>query len=100
MLRHEEERRAALRVGVSCKLNYADKGTGQSNNGTLNNLSTSGIAFLAGEHIDLGAILDVRLDPGNTLIPPLDATIEVVRVDTSEDLHSYNVAGRITQINR
>lgn len=100
MLRHEEERRAALRVEVSCKLNYSDKVTGRSNNGTLNNLSTSGLAFLANEDIDLGALLDVRLDPGNTLIPPLDATIEVIRVDTVENLRSYNVAGRITQINQ
>ncbi|PCH59524.1 MAG: hypothetical protein COC05_06745 [Gammaproteobacteria bacterium] len=98
MLRHEEERRAALRVAVSCKFNYSEQVSGRVNNATLSNLSASGIAFQANEPFELGALLDVRLEPGNTLTPSLDATIEVVRVDTCEDLRSYNVAGRITQI--
>ena len=98
MLRHEEERRAALRVHVTCKLDYSEQGSNHVNNGTLNNLSTSGVAFQTKEHIALGAMLDIRLDPGNALTPPLDATIEILRVDTSEDLRVYNVAGRITQI--
>jgi len=98
MLRHEEERRAALRVAVSCKFDYSEQGSGHAKNATLNNLSTSGVAFQANEYIELGALLDVRLEPGNTLTPPLDATIEVIRVDSSEDLRSFNIAGRITQI--
>lgn len=100
MLRHEEERRAALRVSVSCQLDYAEKSSGLVNNGTLNNLSTTGLAFQASEEFELGTLLDVRLNPGNTLIPPLDATVEIIRVDTAEDLRSYNVAGRITQIHQ
>lgn len=99
MLRHDEERRAARRIGVSCKLNYSEQGSQHVNNGTLNNLSTSGLSFFANQSVDIGALLDVRLDPGNTLTPPLDATIEVLRVDTGDDLRSYNIAGRITQIN-
>ncbi|MBL1432291.1 MAG: PilZ domain-containing protein [Gammaproteobacteria bacterium] len=100
MLRHNEERRAALRVDVSCKLDYAEQNSAYKNNGTLNNLSTTGLAFHANEQFELGTLLDVRLNPGNTLIPPLDATIEIIRVDTSKDLRSYNIAGRITQINQ
>ncbi len=99
MLRHEEERRTALRVKVSCKLDYAEQNSGKINNGTLNNLSTTGLAFQANEQFALGTLLDVRLDPGNTLIAPLDATIEIIRIDTDKDRHSYNIAGRITQIN-
>ncbi|MBL4851211.1 MAG: PilZ domain-containing protein [Gammaproteobacteria bacterium] len=103
MLRHAAERRAALRVGVSCKLDYAEQGTEQNSehtsHGTLNNLSTTGLAFQTNEQFKLGTLLDVRLDPGNTLIAPLDATIEIIRVDTAEDLSGYNIAGRITQIN-
>ncbi len=103
MLQHLEERRTALRVDVSCKLDYAEQGTAQNlkkaNNGTLNNLSTTGLAFQANEQFALGTLLDIRLDPGNTLTAPLDATIEIIRVDKNEDRRSYNIAGRITQIN-
>ncbi len=103
MLRHVEERRTARRVDVSCKLDYAEQGTAQNsrqtNNGTLNNLSTTGLAFQANERFALGTLLDIRLDPGNTLTAPLDATIEIIRVNTNKDRRSYNIAGRITQIN-
>ncbi len=98
MLRHEEERRAALRVHVSCKLDYSEQGSNRVNSGTLSNLSTSGVAFQVKEPIAPGAVLDIRLDPGNTLTPPLDATIEVLRVDTAKDMHAYHIAGRITHI--
>ena len=100
MLRHEEERRTARRIAVSCKLDYVEQGTELINNGTLSNLSTNGLAFETNQSIDVGAMVDVRLNPGNTLIPPLDATVEVLRVNNGNDLRSYNVAGRITQINQ
>lgn len=100
MLRHEEERRTARRIEVSCKLDYVEQGSNHINNGTLSNLSTSGLAFETTQCIDVGALIDVRLNPGNTLVPPLDATIEVLRVNSGDEIRSYNVAGRITQINQ
>ncbi len=100
MLRHEEERRTARRIQVSCDLDYKEQGGKVTNNGTLSNLSTSGLAFASNDSIANGTLIDVRLNPGNTLIPPLDATIEVLRVESGSDNRGYNIAGRITQINQ
>lgn len=95
MLRSQERRRS-LRVTVRGNVEYCEAGQAAYRHGQLNNLSTDGILFQTDEAFDVGTVLAVHLSPANTLTPPLDATVEVVRVDTAEDLRHYQIAGRIT----
>jgi len=45
------------------------------------NISGNGMLFVADEEPEIGALLEIKIQPGTLSIPTLDALVEVIRVN-------------------
>ncbi|MDH5191479.1 MAG: PilZ domain-containing protein [Gammaproteobacteria bacterium] len=83
MLVHGENR-DYIRMTVDCQVSWRKIGTEEVHIGNTKNLSGKGILFLAEQEIPIGTVLEVNVSPENDVTPPLDATVEVVRIEIIE----------------
>ncbi len=63
---------------------------------TVCDLSATGMLLQVAEAIGTGEILDITIEPKNTITPALHAEAEAVRCEKNED--HYDVACKITKI--
>lgn len=92
---YHEERRDFLRMTTESQINGREVTSGTSFNGQCINLSASGVLFSSEQQFDPGTMLDINISLPKAIVPPLDATIEVVRLDKQQQ--GYNVAGVFRQ---
>ena len=83
MLNHNEKR-DFIRMTVDCQVTYHEVGVNEVHTGNTKNLSGKGILFLAAREIPIGTVLDINVSPDNDVTPPLDAIVEVVRIEIIE----------------
>jgi hypothetical protein len=91
------EKRNFFRMNLDCNMEYTVNGSGEIRCGLMKNLSGDGIQFVADQAIDAGAELNIAITPENTVTPPLNVTVEVLRCDPAEDGNGYLIAGNITR---
>jgi hypothetical protein len=58
--------------------------TGETGNCTVRNLSGGGLLIICGQPLPVGARLQVNVTPARSLVSPLDAEAEVVRVTATD----------------
>jgi hypothetical protein len=75
------EKRGFIRMAVDCKASYRLDGEEQEGEGVLRDLSGSGMALETDREVPAGSVLRIRVHPEQALVPPLEAQVEVVRVD-------------------
>ncbi len=63
----------------------------------VGDLSAVGLLLWTDKTLAEGALLDVKINPGHPITPPLEAEVEVIRTQSEED-GSNQVACRIIQI--
>lgn len=80
MPREYDEKRDFIRVEVDCPVRYRVENTGEDATGKVRNLSGRGMMFIAEQELPRESYLEVRIQPENTLTPPLHARVRVVRV--------------------
>ncbi len=80
-MRDFEEKRDYIRMVVDCEVSCTDPGDGQVYPGRAIDLSGKGICLTLEKSFAPGAELEVRIEPTQTLVPPLHARVEVVRVE-------------------
>ena len=82
--REYDEKRDFRRMVLDCPVSYHDPATGEGGTGVLRNLSGSGLLMTCEREIPTGTRLHINVTPERSLVPPLDAEVEVVRVTPAE----------------
>lgn len=77
-------------------MEYSVNGSDSRQCGFIKNLSGNGISFLAEKELTPGTEVQVSIKPENTITPPLDLTVEVVRCIPGDN-NQYEIAGNITR---
>lgn len=61
------------------------------------NLSASGLLFTSDQRFEPGSVIRVNMTPSKAVVPPLDAVVEIVRMQVDSD-KGYAIAGQIKHI--
>lgn len=88
------EKRDFFRMNMDCTMEYSINGSGIKECGTIKDLSGDGVSFLANQEVSPGTEVSISITPENTVTPPLNVKIEVLRCDPEGG--NYLIAGNIT----
>ena len=91
------EKRDFIRMAVECPMTFCIEGETEVHKGTARDLSASGLSVLCQKEIAEGTVLEVNIQPEKAIVPPLQATCEVVRV-SSIVAGEYELGLKITAI--
>lgn len=90
-----KEQRSFPRISVACPLKYKNVTDSQFKQGTAKNICSNGVLFISEEKLVVGSIIEIKLLPETSSVPPLGAIIEVVRVTPVDFNMKFEVAGLI-----
>ena len=93
------EKRNFIRIPINHEMTYKVDGSSYLEQGVCLNLSADGVLFSASQHFNPGTIIDINITPKQSVVTPLDAMVEVVRVTDNEINDKYSVAGIIKVMN-
>lgn len=86
-----DEKRSYRRMGLDdSPVRYTVHGDGGSGEGVCRDLSGSGLLMILDRELAPGTLLDIRVAPEQSVVPPLEAEVEVVRCSPADD-GSYKV---------
>ena len=91
------EKRDFQRMTVESSLEYHKDNDSEVHQGTVKNLSATGILFTTDDKLPLGIELSIKLTPINSITPPLSARVKVTRADKHAD-GDYYIACEIVKI--
>ena len=95
----DDDNRHIPRIEIECPMIYHDVDSGNIKSGIAKNVSNSGVLFTAMDNLAEGAIKEVHIRPANNEAPPLNAVIQIVRVDADDHVPGqYHIAGMIKAI--
>ena len=93
------EKRNFIRIPINHEMTYKVDGSNAMEQGVCINLSADGVMFSASKKFDPGTIIDINITPKQSVVTPLDAMVEVVRVSENEVNDQFTVAGIIKVMN-
>lgn len=96
MSRNYDEKRDYYRMTVDCPVRFAPVGGTHYTEGLCRNFSAGGIQFVSSTSVSLNQLLDVNITPTMSVVPPLNAIIEVIRCDP--DTQGFIIAGVIKEM--
>ena len=96
--RSYDEKRDFVRVTVDCEVGLQPASGGQQFMANGKNLSAGGVLFHTDEQLQPGDQLEMHIEAHQALLSVLDATIEVVRVQSIGDGRTSAVGGTITHM--
>ena len=79
------EKRGHYRMGTDAQARILRLDTRQRLEGRCHNLSATGMLLSTAEAVPAGTALQVNITPEKQLVPPLEAEVEVLRVEARED---------------
>ena len=93
------EKRSYRRVQVECAIYYkmTDTEAEEEDIGQLENISGRGLMFIAEKGVPMSAELEIRVEPGNDLTPPLHARVQVVRMEKQRRGQGYEIGAVIRE---
>ena len=93
------EKRSYKRVKVECHIHYKmiDTEIEEDEIGQLENISGRGMMFIAEKGVPLNSELEIRVEPGNDLTPPLHARVQVVRMEKQRRGNGYEIGAVIRE---
>lgn len=83
------------RMTLECAITYRAAGSHEVFSARARNISSTGILFITDRALRPGAQLTVNVTPGQAVVPPLNARVQVIRVEP--DGGDYAVACRIRE---
>jgi hypothetical protein len=96
--RSYDEKRDFVRVAVDCEVGLQSAGGGERFTANGKNLSAGGVLFHTNEQLKPGDQLEMHIEAHQALFSVLDATIEVVRVQSVGDGRTWAVGSTITHM--
>lgn len=91
------EKRNYKRVRVDCDIHFKMVDDDEEEVGRLENLSGRGMMFIAERGVPMNAELEIRVEPGNQLTPPLHARVQVVRMEKQRRGTGYEIGAVIRE---
>lgn len=91
------EKRSFYRMPVECQLEYDENGHHETRIGYVKNLSGDGILFHADHPIPVGTEMHITVKAGSSLTPPLEAEIEVIRCELTDDEDIFAIAATMKE---
>lgn len=79
------EKRDFYRMAVDCAARYRLAGDDAVQEATVKDLSAGGLQLRIGQELASGAMLNVEIQPGKAITPPLHAVVKVIRCTPLED---------------
>lgn len=79
------DKRDFKRMTVDCAVKFKSLESEHLYDGVAKDLSASGIALYSQQSFSVGDKLEVFVRPDKQVVPPLDAVVEVMRVDALPD---------------
>ncbi len=79
-----DEKRDHRRMGVDCPMTFKVEGGSEVYQGIARDLSATGILIECDAEIPVGTRLEVNVTPPKSIVPPLNATVEVVRSEAKQ----------------
>ncbi|WP_260294354.1 PilZ domain-containing protein [Sedimenticola hydrogenitrophicus] len=79
------EKRDFYRMAVDCAARYRVAGEDAVQNATVKDLSAGGLQLRIGRELAAGATLNVEIQPGKAITPPLHAVVKVIRCTPVEN---------------
>jgi hypothetical protein len=95
--RQEADKREFSRVEVECEVVVTEEGQPQRYRGIARNLSGRGVMVSMDRPFALGTRLELHIAPLHPTTPPLDAVVEVVRVEEKRG-KGYDIGGVIREV--
>jgi len=88
------------RIKVECAIYYKmlDTENDEEEVGQLENRSGKGMMFIAEMGVPMSSELEIRVEPGNNLTPPLHARVQVVRMEKQRRGQGYEIGAIIREI--
>lgn len=96
--RPNEEKRDFIRVNLACEIHLQHAASGHRFIAGSRNLSAGGVLFQTDECLAPGDLLEMHIEASQMLFSVLDATIEVVRVESPGEGGPQLVGGAIRTI--
>ncbi|WP_022950005.1 PilZ domain-containing protein [Methylohalobius crimeensis] len=96
MLERQGERRRFIRMQARCKMTYRFPQSPETFEATCHNLSGAGVMFTSSRPIEPGNALEIKITPVTSATPPLEAFVEVLRVEERDG--EYEIAAEIKGI--
>lgn len=90
------EKRDFYRMALNCKARYRVEGGSAVEQATVKDLSAGGLQLQTTSEVDAGATLNVEIQPGKSITPPLHAVVEVIRCAAGSE--GYTVACSIERM--
>ena len=81
MARDYDEKRDFIRMCMDCPMTFTRTGDATVYSAKAKDLSSSGLCMTTEQAVQVGEVLRVHLAPPMAVVPPLQADVEVVRVD-------------------
>ena len=92
------DKRDFRRMMLDCRVEFRIAGKSQKHEGNLINLSATGLRLSTNVLLQEGDVLEVHVKPEKEITPPLDAIVEIVRVDTDAASGRTELGCKINQI--
>jgi len=90
------DNRSIPRITIECPMTYHNVDSPDIKKGIALDVSSNGILFLANEKLPDGSLKEIHIEPADTSIPPLNAIIQIVRVEMTEGINNqFKTAGMI-----
>lgn len=97
MLRDYEEKRDFIRMLLEYPVSCIELASGARFTGQAKDLSGKGLGMEVGRSLAEGVLLEVRIDPEMSVVPPLHAVVEVVRVEPDDMGERFRVGTAIRE---
>ncbi len=76
-----DEKRGHRRMGIDCPMSFTVVESGEKVEATARDLSATGMLIVCTKPLPEGTLLQVNVTPRQTVVRPLNALVEVVRVE-------------------
>jgi len=88
------EKRNFIRMTTDSVITFKEQGQNTVHQGQCINLSAAGVLFTSKQRMLPGTMLDINITPEPAVVAPLNATVQVVRTQLSDN-GGYAIAGEI-----
>lgn len=97
MIIGKSDKRDFIRMSIESEVSFSRPGSAECYSGKTIDLSATGLRFITKTPVQVGETIHITVKPGVSITPPLEVTMEVVRVVEVDD-GQYDVAG-VTKTN-
>ncbi len=95
MMFGRDDKRDFIRMVIDSEMSFSRINSNQSHSGKTLDISASGMRFSTTHPVDIGELLSVTITPKSDITPPLERTVEVVRVDRNKEEGSDHIIAGI-----